>query len=462
MLGNKRELGFWLVVAGLMPIAYASSYAAAGVTRAEGCSGANFEDVGVIYLSAVDEAPVGADGFFPFRATTVNIGSDEALAEITVEVRDSGGALVPGDVQVLSRQVGSDGQAYLQLGWSASGAAREQGEVLSFHAEATHSSELLTLDRSLTVTGPVPELTLPSFEVTDWLAVKYDAGTSISCYTANECDSSASFGPELRDAEQMTLHAPQATPEILVVWDFAWKAVSGKGTFVQQPRHFDGTSAISESLLFVGGEEEYCARLVARDLHTGETKEQDFCGSPSGDKSVVWDAIANCDEPPDGFLERWCLATVKDGLGDHAADCAPYLDPATGTGGASTGDTGGAGGDDPTPGKAGKAGKGGTGSGGKASNAGSGAKPSAGAPGGGSGGSGGTAANQGGEGPSTAPEGGNDFGVPPGQKRVLTESGCACRLATNDESDSTLGCMGLAVMALGLGARRRRLVRRGV
>jgi len=459
MQGKKREIGFWSLVAGLLPLAYASSYAALGMAPAEGCSGASYEETGVIYLSAEAEAPVATDGFFPFRATSVNVESDEALAQIVVEVRDADGEVVPGATTLLSKESGKDGLEYLLLGWSVSGTARDEGEELSFHAEAQNSVESVTLERALTVGGAVPELVLPSFEVTDWLRVKYDAGPQVTCSTWADCDSYAAFGSELHDAWQMTLAAPKVTPPVLVVWEFEWQALPGKGRFLENPSRFDEQTAMHDSLVFVAGEEEYCARLRGRDVHTGETKEQDFCGSPSGGESVVWDSIAECAEPPEGYLERWCLVNGEGVSGDPAEECEPYLHPPTGVGG--TGDVGGAGGSEPEPsasGKGGTAGKGGTGSGGTASSGvGTAGKRPVGEPG-----SGGSTAGKGGAGPPTMPDAEDDANAASGQKRVLTEAGCACRTAPSDERDSALGGLGFAVVALALGTRRRRFERRSL
>ena len=453
MQGRTREIGFWSLVAGLLPLAYLASYAAVGVTPAEGCSGASFEEAGVIHLAAAEEAPVATDGFFPFLATSVNIDGDDALARITVEVRDSGGELVPGDTRLLSTESGNDGLEYLQLGWSASGAAREQGEELSFHAEATNSVESVMLDRSLAVSGVVPELMLPSFEITEWVRVKYDAGPQLTCDTWSDCDSVGVFGSELHDAWQMTLEAPRLAPPVLVVWEFEWEALAGKGRFMEDPRRFDAQTASRESLVFVAGEEEFCVRLRGHDLHTGETEVQDFCGSPSGDETVVWDSIADCAEPPAGYLERWCRSNGDGALDTYSAECEPFLHPPAGAGGAASGDAGGAGGTEPEPPPPGK---GGAGSGGRASpSGGAGTQPPVGEPG-----SGGSTSGKGGSGTSAPPDDENDAGATGGEKHILTEAGCACRVGSTDERDSALGCVGLAVVAVGLGARRRRLERR--
>jgi MYXO-CTERM domain-containing protein len=459
LLGTKREATFWATVAALLPFAYASSFVAIGPTPAEGCSGAPAESrEGVIWLSAFDtDTHVARDGFFPFRATTANVDETAALEHLSVEVRNDEGDLVPGETVVIKVLDTDDSGTRLLLGWSATGTTRSYEERLTFHAMGTNSDETVTLDASLIVMDVEPELTLPSFEVTGWTRVKYDAGDSLPCDDFSDCDSS-SVGAELREAQRMTLEASGVAEPVLVLWEYDWVPVAGKGTFVGQPSSFGPQSSeYSEEVSFATGLDEYCVRVRGTDLRTGDTEEAEVCASPSSDSpEVIYDSIWECAEPPEGYLERWCRAMdrVGDPLGDHAEECEPYLNPTAGTGGA--------GGQDPGSGGAPDPGAGGSGSG---------------ARGGGSpvGTAGGTAT--GGTKGGTDPEPAADAGAPPPEgsggsaggpdddetpdagtgdsRTVVTKGGCGCRTAGATGSDTALAGVGLLALALGLGMRRR-------
>jgi hypothetical protein len=465
ILGKKRELPFWGTVAGLLPLAYASSFVAIGPTPAEGCSGGPGEErVGVTDLSAAKGGTkVGRDGFFPFRATAANIDREAALDLLTVEVRDEAGELVPGDTVFIADQGSDEYGRDLLLGWSATGTTRSEGEELTFHAKATNSLdevtvEEVTFDESLIVMDVAPELTLPSFEVTGWTRVKHDAGNPLYCDNdTGDCDPET-VGSELRDAQRMTLEASGVTSPVLVLWEYDWVAVPGRGTPVEFPDTFGPQSfAYSEELSFAAGLDEYCVVLRGTDLRTGDTTEGELCASPSSDNpEVTYDSIWSCREPPEGYLERWCRAVdrVGDSLGDHAEECEQYLNPSAGTGGTSGENPGSGGAPDP--------GTGGTSSGGH---------------GGGSTAKGGAAT--GGTKGGTKPEPAADAGAPPPEgsagsagatdedvnrdagsgdsRTVLTKGGCGCRTAASGTlRDSALGGAGFVAFALGLGLRRRR------
>jgi MYXO-CTERM domain-containing protein len=467
ILGKQRELTFWATVAGLLPLAYASSFVAIGPTTAEGCSGGPGEDrVGITDLSAAKGGTkVGRDGFFPFRATAANIDRQAALDLVTVEVRDENGDLVPGDTVFIADEGSDEYGTDLLLGWSATGTTPSEGEELAFHVTATNSldgvtPEEVTFDERLIVVDVAPELTLPSFDVTGWTRVKYDDGTPLDCYNDDgDCDSSP-VGSELRDAHRMTLDAVGVDEPVLVLWEYDWVAVAGKGTLVRHPSSFvPQHSEYGEELWFAAGLDEYCVRLRGTDLRTGDTKEAEICASPSSDSSeVIYDSIWECSEPPEGYLERWCRAVdrVGDSLGDHAEECEPYLNPTAGAGGTSGEEPGSGGAPDPGPGGTGSAGKGG----------------------GSTGGAKGGAANGGTTG-GTEPEPAADAGAPPpdgsggsagavtddetpetgsgDSHTVLTKGGCGCRTAASGTArDSALAGAGLLAFALGLGLRRRR------
>jgi MYXO-CTERM domain-containing protein len=457
--GSKRGFAFWGVVAMLLPLAYASSYVAVGAGPAEGCSGAGPEEaVGVLDLTHAEfemNTRVGRDGFFPFRANVANVDQSAALDAITVEVRDGSGELVPGETVVIREERDDAWRSNLTLGWSAS-EPRDGDEVLAFHATATNSVDSVTLDAELSVMDVDSELTLPSFEVTQWTRVKYDAGPEIACQGFDSCSESYGFGSELHDAHRMTLVASSVIPEVLVLWEFEWVPVSGKGNWVlSAPDPFtDHGSGLRAGLTFAAGLEEYCVRLRGRDLRTGDTREQEICASPSADSEVVtFDAIGYCSDPPVGYLERWCLGADEVDVASYEDECAPYLMPSAGSGGIG-GASSGAGG-------TGASSSGGTASGGS-SGKGTGSAPEppvadAGAPlpdaDAGSNEDppveGGTAGS-----PSDDGEAGS---AGKRNKSVLTEGGCGCRSAgsTGDRS-SLLGSVGLAVLGLGLGLRRRR------
>jgi MYXO-CTERM domain-containing protein len=457
--GSKRGFAFWGAVAGLLPLAYASSYVAVGAGPAEGCSGAPAEEaVGVLYLSSrgLDEdARVDRNGFFPFWASIANVDKSAALDAITVEVRDESGELVPGETVFIKEERDDAWRSELTLGWSAS-EPRRGDEVLAFHATATNSVDSVTLDVELSVVDVEPELALPSFEVTEWTRVKYDAGPEIGCHGFESCSESSGFGSELHDARRMTLQASSVMPEVLVLWEFEWVPVSGKGNRVySDPDPFTGYSpGLQAWLTFAAGLEEYCVRLRGRDLRTADTREQEICASPSADsKEVTYDSIRSCFEPPEGFLERWCLNADELDVAAYEDECAPYLMPSAGSGG-SGGASSGTGG-------SGASSSGGTASGGS-SGKGMGSAPEppladAGAP----------MPDDDAGSNEDPPDGAGTAGSPgddgeagsagKGSKSVLTEGGCGCRSAgSNGDRNSVLGSVGLGVLGLGLALRRRR------
>jgi MYXO-CTERM domain-containing protein len=456
-LGRARERAFWWTVTGLLPLAYASSYVAIGPTPVEGCSGAPAEErVGVTYLSApVEEANVGRDGFFPFYASTASTTAEDALADITVEVRDGSGELVPGETVLISEAPDDDDTSRLTLGWSATGSAAADGEVLTFHASATNTSEPVTLDATLTVVDVEPELTLPSFEVSGWTRARHDGGARVDCYAFDSCSNPFDFGAEFLNRLHMKVDVGPLIPEVMVLWEFDWLPVSGKGALLSDSSPFEPRNGFSSRLVFEQEEEELCLRLRGRDLHTGDTTERELCASPSGEiEERTYDSVRECEEPPPGYLERWCLATEKEDLGSHAEECEPYLNPSTGTGGSDGSGSGGT--SEPGTGGTGGGATGGggraTGTGAVAGSTGTGEPPAA-----GSSGSGDEPSGDGGPASAGSSSDGeevdHDTVV---SKPVLTEGGCGCRAAGGGGADSWLGGAGLVGLALGLGLRRRR------
>jgi hypothetical protein len=459
-LGRTRERAFWWTVAGLLPLAYASSYVAIGPTPAEGCSGSPAEErVGVTYFSATaEEASVGRDGFFAFYASIANTTAEAALAGITVEVLDANGEPVPGETVLISEDDDDDGTSGLTLGWSATGAAGEGGEVLAFHASAMNTNEPVTLDATLTVVDIEPELTLPSVEVSGWTRARHDGGPRVDCYAFDSCSNPFDFGAEFVDRLHMNFEVGPLTPEVLVLWEFEWLSVAGKGVLLSDSSPFRPGDGFSSSLMFEHEEEELCVRLRGRDLHTGDTMERELCASPSGELDErTYDSIRECEEPPPGYFERWCLATEGEELG-YETECEPYLNPSTGTGGSGGASSGTGGASEPGAGGTGSGAKGGTtGGGGRPTGAGAAAGSTATGepPVAGSSGSGDGPSDDGGLATAGAPSDG-EAGSSKGSKPVLTEAGCGCRAAGGERGDSRLGGAGLAVLAVGLGLRRRR------
>jgi MYXO-CTERM domain-containing protein len=450
---RRNQFAFWLSVACALPFAYASSYAVNGAPRAEGCSGAAAQDdVGVLSLWGRDEADVGSDAFFMFEAFTNAIEPEDALAAIKVTVTDEDGQAVAGDTRILKRTDVADATTLL-LGWSASGPARGDGEVLAFHARA--ANPLATeMTARLTVEDLAPELVLPNFDIFEFSAEIRDTGTPKVCEGINECGATW-YGTELRRQTLLALTATSVDPGVVVAWEFHLEEISGKGDFVEPARPFWVTDFADSRawISFADTLDEYCVSLVGHDWKTGSTKSRELCASPERElRAQTTDRVGDCYDPPAGFEERWCRSL---GLGFDGADedewaqadrseremCARLLDSGTnGAGGEGTTPTaGGAGPDEPIPGTSGSGG----GSSGSGSTdfvpprgGGGNSAPDAGTP--------------------TDPEGGNTHDDT-GPSRVLTKAGCGCRTPSDPSGENgQLAFAGLLALAVGLSVRRRR------
>src|SRR6185295_19512365 len=101
----------------------------------------------------------------------------------------------------------------------------------------------------------------------------------------------SSVGAELREAQRMTLEASGVAAPVLVLWEYDWVPVAGKGTLVEYPSTFGPqTFEYSEEVSFAAGLDEYCVRVRGTDLRNGDTAEAEVCASPSSDSpEVVYD-----------------------------------------------------------------------------------------------------------------------------------------------------------------------------
>lgn len=344
--GKRGRWVFWSGVAALVPgLYFASLTPNAGMPEALGCSaGAGSEpDIpdGVANLYQ-PEWPVAIDssGFFAFAIGTHGIEPDAALEALSVDVRDEAGQPVAGNAVVLDHEAGDASEVdTVWIGWQAD-EPLELEDRLTFTSTATNSEKTVSMSGKLVVSGPAPALGEPEASFQPWVETTVDTGELM------ECSGCFTFGTEVQTRYHSLVDLAGARPELNVAWKYSIEAIDGKGELVEGSTVYvtsplSSFSDVGMEVDFMDLREEYCLRVTAEDLRSGEEYSTEVCSAPETPlaESIV-DGITNChfDEVPEAYRKRYCSYSDED---DER--CAPYLDagePPVGTGGKNTGGSG--------------------------------------------------------------------------------------------------------------------------
>jgi hypothetical protein len=350
---------FWGAVLALVPLTYLGSLAPRGAMPvAEGCSGGPSvasKPTGVYGLNASLEAlPVDERGFFAFWLNARELDAGPALEAVSLEVKNAGGEVVPGQARILTEERFAE-VLELLVAWEAD-ATLSPGEVLQVNATATSSSGPVSMKTVLTVQDQVLALPEPDLMFDFWNEVTRDVGELQSCQTQTMCgnqNQSQSFGAELEQVVEVSLTAPVPASMVAVAWRYSVAEIDGKGSFANEPASWSlfvkESRPLGARLAFEERLDEYCVLVTAVDLRTENTKSAELCGKPPAPLEPRRDdAVQLCSTAPVGFTERWCHAPER----QSAPECAPYVTPgapgsggAAGTGGSgsATAETGGSG-----------------------------------------------------------------------------------------------------------------------
>ena len=291
----------------LVSVAYIALLGPPGaIESAEGCTaGAPSTDSGLELAFPHTESgsiPVGRDGFVTLKVDGQG-SADAVLERISIQVRNEAGDLIVGKAKELRSVQGSENFSVM-VGWQ-SDAELPSGELLDASATAEGASKM----GKLLVRDEVAEIEAPSFTLDDWRMVIRDTGAELACVAETSCGQyEAKVGSELErvTAASLRLEFPQAP--VTVAWTFTTEEVVGKGSLVASAtwdtlNHRLGLGDVA----FRGNHEEYCVRVVARDLRGGEARATEVCSEPeAGLMELNQDRIDQCLTPPKGLEARWC------------------------------------------------------------------------------------------------------------------------------------------------------------
>lgn len=298
------------------------------VSVAQGCTGGSAEawshlPAGWHYVTADASAgaTLPANAVFVLRGRLRGLDESAALATANVEVKDGTGAVVTGSLALIDRLAIEVGLADLRsaaLVWRPA-APLTPGEkyAVSWNVDGMSGSGELVV--GATSEAPTPAQ-VDSFAYAEVTAL---SGPYVQCAVPANCGTGTI---------QLTFHAsttreqgvsaviqPGASAANASYQLFELGAVPGKGTLAGLPRRalsIASAAAVANkhalSAAFSDALPEYCVRLVATDLRTGDTTQSDpLCVLSSGtpaDAAEWWEgAIAMCVEPPPAELrDVWC------------------------------------------------------------------------------------------------------------------------------------------------------------
>lgn len=340
---NRNRWLFRLGVAGLVPALYFASLAPNdSLPEALGCSGGEPSEydgpTGVAELHQPNW-PVAIDnsGFFAFAVGTRNIEPDAALEALTIDVRDALRQPVAGKALVLDHETGGPFEFdTVWIGWQAD-QSLELEDRLTFTATATNAEETISMSGKLVASGPAPVLGEPEASFQPWVKATVDTGEIF------ECDECAAFGVDLETRYRSLVDIAGSQPDLNVAWKYSVEAIRDKGELVEGSTVYvtspgSSPSDVGIAVDFTDQRDEYCVRVTAQDLRSGEEHSSEACSSPEALPESASDSIIRChiDQVPEALRKRYC--SYEEYRDDER--CAPYVEepePPVGTGGGATG-----------------------------------------------------------------------------------------------------------------------------
>lgn len=298
------------------------------VSLAQGCTGGSAEgwaNLPTGWHSVTADTTAGAtlpsDAVFVLRGQLRGLDESAALAAASVQVKDAGGASVPGTLALIDRLEVEVGLADLrraalvwrpaapltpavkyEVWWTVGGQSSSTELVVAAASEAPAPAEIDTLEHAevMALSGPYVQCGVPANCGGGTIQLTFHSSTT----------------------RQKGIHvvvSPGTAAANASYQQFELGAVPGKGTLVGLPRRALAISSaaavankVALSAAFGESLAEYCVRLVTTDLRNGSTTESEpLCVTSSStpvDAASWWEsAISSCLEPPPPELEDiWC------------------------------------------------------------------------------------------------------------------------------------------------------------
>lgn len=321
-----RRLGWTICVA---PLFAALALVGPGmVSRADGCSGGPNNTPppdGWSTLFWQSDLTAPADAVLVFSGGLSGMDAGPALAAVTVTLTDPAGADVPGTLSLVPVDPSPAGNVLVVFKPAASLAA---GAAYKVHWEVEPSVQsqpwLATSgdDTLKTVTGPSIE-NAPATEPAVFGRKPELTGEPVQCDRGPYgCPPTTSFGSEEILRPTLTLswsyvEGPSSQYQLTTI-----EPIAGKGELLADPdveMHIahKTTTHRTVTVTFADELEEYCVRLVTRDLRDGSELVSDpLCAKKSEvapGPSLLEQALSSCLAPPTEALSgAWCKSHADD------------------------------------------------------------------------------------------------------------------------------------------------------
>jgi len=323
----RRRLGWTLC---LVPFAAALALVGPGmVSRADGCSGATSTALpGWHALHWQSDLTAPVDAVVVLNGSVAKMEPAAALAALTVTLSDASGAPVDGTLSLETIESVPQGAEDVLVVFNPS-APLTAGASYSLHWEVDASAQaaphLVTSGDATLKPVAAPSVKLaPATQPAVFGRKPELTGPVVHCSRGpNACPPSTSFGSEeiLRPsltASWSYVEGSSSQYQLTTV-----EPVDGKGDLLEVPlpqAHIAHTTATNRSVTirFADELDEYCVRLVTRDLRDqSELVSEPLCATRTElgppEKSLLEQALTSCLSPPtEALTGAWCKSHADD------------------------------------------------------------------------------------------------------------------------------------------------------